>query len=541
MKHRNPYLKWLCCSTLASVAISASIQAAPTPTHREVAHRTDRLIVKLRVPSGTDEAQAQRANADRVLTAASGMPMKHVRRSFSGLEIMQLPRALPVADVEAMAAVIAQDPNVEYAEPDYFAYPAATPNDPDYSAQWALGTDSAGMNILNAWDITTGSADIVIAVIDSGTRPSHKDLKDRLISGYDFISSDSVDGETKYYTANDGDGRDSDSSDPGDWVTAAENFGSTAGGFLAGCGTSDSSWHGTHVAGIIGATTNNGEGISGINWASPIMPVRVLGKCGGYISDIADAVRWAAGLKVSGVPSTTTPAKVLNLSLSRPGSCSKTEQSAINAAIAEGATVVIAAGNNGSDSQRYAPGNCDNVIAVAATGRDGASASYSNLGDTVDISAPGGDNYGILSTLNTGETTPESDTYGSYVGTSMAAAQVTGVVSLMLSINPDLTPAEVEEILIKTASPMGDGTCQEGAGAGLINAYAAVNAAQKGEVASLAAVEDNCAEVVLANDGSDASDNTSGGGGGGGSLDMTWLALLIPVAAMGRRRAIHRR
>jgi len=313
----------------------------------------------------------------------------------------------------------------------------------------------------------------VVAVIDTGIRP-HLDLVGRTVAGYDFISNVSI--------ANDGDGRDADPSDPGDWVLAGE------------CGTGstvrNSSWHGTHVAGTIGALSNNGLGVTGVNWNSRILPVRVLGKCGGLTSDIVDGARWAAGLAVTGVPANANPAKVLNLSLGGSGTCSTTYQTAIDVIVAAGSVFVVAAGNSAVNASGAQPANCKGVITVAANNRGGDLASYSNFSTTlVKISAPGGETStqanGVLSTLNSGTTTPAADSYVYYQGTSMAAPHVAGIASLMLSANASLTPTQVLAIIQNTARPFAVGTLcalYNDCGAGIINAAAAVAAAATGDI-----------------------------------------------------------
>jgi len=285
------------------------------------------------------------------------------------------------------------------------------------------------------------------------------------VPGYDFITSVAM--------ANDGNGRDSNPSDPGDWVVANECY--------SGSPASNSSWHGTHTAGTIGAASNNSMGVAGVNWTSKILPVRVLGKCGGTTSDIADAMRWSAGLSVSGVPANANPAKVLNLSLGGSGACGATYQDAVNAITAAGTTVVVSAGNSNADAINYRPGNCTGVITVAATDRDGGRASYSNYGSTIEISAPGGDQSytndpnGVLSTLNTGTQAPIADAYVYYQGTSMAAPHVAGVASLLYSRKPSLTPAEVLTILQNNVTGFPSGTCNTSiCGRGIVNAGAAV-------------------------------------------------------------------
>jgi serine protease len=240
-----------------------------------------------------------------------------------------------------------------------------------------------------------------------------------------------------------------------------------------------SSWHGTHVAGTIGAVTNNSQGVAGVNWQAKLLSVRVLGKCGGYTSDIVEGMRWAAGLPVPGVPNNPNPAKVLNLSLGgNINSCPDTYQSAINAVNAAGGIVVVAAGNSNSSAAGFTPANCNGVITVGATNRSGVRARYSNYGSVVDISAPGGDSAGgVLSTANTGAQGPASDSYEYKQGTSMAAPHVAGVASLMLAINPTLNFTQTETILKLTAKPFGPGHSCNGSttcGAGIVNAHAAL-------------------------------------------------------------------
>ena len=278
---------------------------------------------------------------------------------------------------------------------------------------------------------------------------------------------------TDAWTANDGGGRDADPSDPGDWVAASVCY--------SGSPALNSSWHGTHTAGTIGAASNNGQGVAGVNWNSKILPVRVLGRCGGYTSDIADGMRWAAGLPVSGVSTNANPAKVLNLSLGGYGACDATYQNAVNAITAVGTTIVVSAGNINADAINYRPGNCNGVITVAATNKNGSRAYYSNFGSAIEISAPGGETNvlrtnGVLSTLNDGPQGPGADIYAYYQGTSMAAPHVAGVASLLYSLKPSLTPAEVLAILQNTVTgfPGGSSCTISNCGRGIVNAGAAV-------------------------------------------------------------------
>jgi serine protease len=272
------------------------------------------------------------------------------------------------------------------------------------------------------------------------------------------------------FTGNDGNGRDSDARDTGDGTSANECG--------DGRGASSSSWHGTHVAGTIAAVTNNNSGVAGVAFGAKILPVRVLGKCGGFTSDITDGIIWAAGGNVSGVPSNPFPAQVINLSLGGSGSCSQTYVAAINSARANGATVVIAAGNSNTNASSAVPANCPGIISVAATGPTGAKAGYSNFGSVVDVAAPGGDTSfgttsGVLSTLNTGTSGPGSDSLAYYQGTSMATPHVAGIAALLYEADPSATPDEIKAAIVDTAGPF-LGSCSQ-CGSGIADASAAVD------------------------------------------------------------------
>ena len=424
---------------------------------------TDRLIVKYRnasvvavAPSSTTLGIAQ------VAGNRQGVRLAHLRRMASGSDVLQVSRAIPLSQLKALAADLRSgDANVEYAEPDRILQPQATPSDPLYAQQWAYFDAVSGMNLPTAWDRSTGKG-IVVAVLDTGVR-QHGDLVANLVAGYDFIADTKV--------SNDGNGRDADATDPGDAV---------ASGFCySGSPASNSSWHGTHVAGSVGAAANNGVGVAGVAHGAKVQPVRVLGRCGGYTSDIADGIVWASGGTVAGVPANATPAKVINLSLGGTGACDTTTQNAINTARSRGAVVVVAAGNENTDVAQKTPASCAGVITVAAVGKTGGKASYSNYGSKVTLAAPGGDgSSGILSTLNSGTTTPGSDNYAQYMGTSMATPHVSGVVALMLAVNGAMSPDTVASTLKSTAKAF-PSACN-GCGAGIVNASAAVTAAAGG-------------------------------------------------------------
>jgi serine protease len=379
--------------------------------------------------------------------------------------VVDLGRTVTAADLESF-----EGPGVIAVEPDVLLKPLTVPNDPNVGSQWDLSDAASGaadfsIKAPGAWASTTGDASLVVAVLDTGIT-THSEFSGRLVSGYDFVSNTLM--------GNDGNGRDNNPADPGDWITSSENRSGT----FAGCGTSNSSWHGTHVTGTIGATGNNGIGIAGINWTSKILPVRVLGKCGGYGSDIADAIAWASGGTVSGI-SNPNPARIISLSLGGSGSCPAYMQGAIDEARGRGALVVVAAGNGNENVSLSMPANCVGVIAVAATGRNGKRAYYSNFGAGIAIAAPGGNSYSdskILSTLNSGTQGPRTESYASYQGTSMAAPHVAGVLSLLLSISPGLSESEVLDLIGSTATTFPEDlslhSCSSSSqcGSGIINA-----------------------------------------------------------------------
>lgn len=366
-------------------------------------------------------------------------------------------------------------PDIEWIEADIRVKAKAIPNDPFFEQQWNLhGVNQGvvgGIEAIDAWDITHGSADTVVAVVDTGVRP-HPEFAARLLPGYDFISD--------LENANDGDGPDSDASDPGDWRLQDECSDGAA-------SARDSSWHGTHVTGIIAAQGDNGLGVAGVNWNTHILPVRVLGKCDGVSSDILNGMAWAAGLPVPGVPLNPKPAQVINLSFSSesPSGCPPASQAVIDQILGQGALIVVAAGNENEDARYHAPANCEGVLSVAATGYEGDLASYSNWGLTaITIAAPGGDlswggslDHGILSTIVEGTTIPEGFTYAWGVGTSMAAPQAAGIASLALAVNPNLSGSEIYVLLQLASKPFSAGnycTTNEVCGTGIADASKSV-------------------------------------------------------------------
>ncbi|OFI39987.1 peptidase S8 [Arthrobacter sp. SW1] len=384
-----------------------------------------------------------------------GITPREVRSLATGATLVSTSKALDAQQSKTFMAELAASGAVEYVEPDVRMRATLTPNDPRYGEQWDF-TGTNGMRIPGAWNSSTGTGSVV-AVIDTGIT-AHPDLDANILPGYDFISSSA--------DARDGNGRDSNPQDQGDWYTSGE------------CGdssSSNSSWHGTHVAGTVAAVTGNATGVAGVAPDAKVVPVRVLGKCGGMLSDIADAIIWSSGGTVSGIPANANPADVINMSLGGGGTCASTYQNAINSAVSRGTAVVVAAGNEGTNASSSQPANCSNVVTVAASNNSGGLSYYSNYGSVVDITAPGGDTRqsggGILSTLNSGTTTPASASYAWYQGTSMATPHVAGLVALMKTANPALTPAQVESTLKQGTRPMPAG-CSLGCGAGLSDATA---------------------------------------------------------------------
>ncbi|MGW2271029.1 S8 family serine peptidase [Streptomyces yangpuensis] len=460
-------------SATASVAVAVENPAAAPAAAVAATAPVENLIVGYK--SSATEASSNTAAADDAAAKGkkAGKKAKFDRRLGTGAALVNLGGTVAPAEAADVMAQFRADPDVAYVEPDTRAYATAvTPNDTEYAKQWDLFEPTAGMNVPAAWDKTTGSG-VTVAVIDTGY-VAHSDLASNVVAGYDFISSATY--------ARDGGGRDSNPADEGDWNATDGECGLNS-------KASNSSWHGTHVAGTIAAATNNSKGVAGIAYGAKIQPVRVLGKCGGSTSDIVDAITWASGGSVAGVPANATPAKVINMSLGGPGACGTSYQNAINAAVARGTTVVVAAGNSNADAAGFSPASCNNVINVAASNRAGDRSYYSNYGAIIDIAAPGGETRratdtpgtvttpenAILSTLNAGTTTPGAENYKPYQGTSMAAPHVAGLAALLKSANSALTPAQIEAAIKNNARPLA-GTCTGGCGTGLADAAATVAA-----------------------------------------------------------------
>jgi serine protease len=535
----------LLCSFTAQAAVAAAFEWNPVRTYPvQVGPEASRLVVGFKATSansitqsvkrsgrgGVQVRQAHTSAADvAALVQRRGLALRDSHQLTPSMHVLFLSATLYGAAVDAALMRLRADPAVAFADVDQRRHVHEIPNDPlfqpgaDSSGQWYMLTppvdaatagDLAATDAVSAWNVSTGSSGTVIADIDSGVRFDHPDLLragfgGRLLPGYDFVGQD-YDLETgaaldSYLVANDGDGWDPDPSDPGDWIAATDQSNSNL--FpSAKCPIADSSWHGTRVVGLLGAVTNNATGIAGFTWSPYILPVRALGKCGGYDSDIIAAMQWAVGLAVAGVPDNPYPANILNLSLGGTGACLSDYQAVINTLNAMGVLIVASAGN--ASGPVDAPANCPGVLAVAGLRNVGTKVGYSSFGAEVGVSAPAGNCVNssgpclrsIDTTTNTGLTTPAANTYTNQInpnlGTSFSAPIVAGIAALMHARNGNLTPAQLITRIEASATPFppntaalpvcpatdsstGQCACVPGqCGTGMVNAYAAVQAAQ---------------------------------------------------------------
>ncbi len=467
------------CMNLAALCTVLLLTSAH-PSHGQAivaagAAESGRVIVKFKADSPLVGAQAvdvtEAVGRARALGARLGLSMR------SGAMVGERTHVMSAEGLsaQALAQRLAREHDVEYAVPDRRVRIQSAPNDPLYASvvggngpavgQWYLrapsGAVKSSIDAETAWNFTTGNPGVVVAVLDTGVRFEHPDLRavaagGNLLPGYDMVSN--VD------EANDGNGRDADPSDPGDWVTQAEISNPASVFYQCRTSAANSLWHGTLTAGLIGALTNNSVGMASVGRNVRVLPVRVLGKCSsGSESDVIAGMRWAAGMPVPGVPANPNRAQVISMSLGDDQPCDNAYQEAVNQIIAAGTVIVASAGNQGHDAG--APANCAGVIAVGALRHDGTKSGFSSVGPTVAISAPGGNCvntalsapclYPILSTTNSGTTTPVASTYtdsfNAPLGTSLSAPLVSGTVALMLSVQPALTPYQVRALLQSTA------------------------------------------------------------------------------------------
>jgi serine protease len=466
--------------TLCTGAV-AETNPVRTHPHSSALSPAPQVILKLRAAAaGTAAHEARQRLAG--LAGRTGLALRAQHPITPLLYVLRV----QLASGQSTAAVLAQlraDPDVEYAELDQRRYVhALTPNDPLFTQQWYLQTSAAtpgAVDAVDAWSTTQGSASVVIADIDTGVRSDHPDLQGRLLTGYCFIS-DSV-------VSNGGACPGAGAIDPGDWVTQ-QDIDSSPGGECSNASVAPSSWHGTRVAGILGAATDNGTGVAGLTWSGQVLPVRALGKCGGFDSDIISGMLWAAGVQVSGAPVNLTPAKIINLSLGGTGACPNSYEDAINQVTALGVLVVASAGNEGGPVD--APANCNGVAGVTGLRAAGTKVGYSSLGPQIALAAPAGNCgnafttaqspcvYTMTTTTNLGSQQPDQNDYtgefycdptsGAYtgctlansnqyrtynIGTSFSAPVVSGIAALMSAVNGKLNSCQLIGRLKAGATP----------------------------------------------------------------------------------------
>ncbi len=571
---------------LAALAGLAAMPALAQPAERPA----NGLIVKLRdapaheralamAPPGRGEDKLENGRLQRVLEAAGVVGAK-TRPVGRAAQRVDLGRVLKGGEAGRLAAQLRLQPDVDWVVPNEREQRSeVTPSDPYFASQWWLknpgGNNANALDarlrglpgFQGAWASETGRPGAVVAVLDTGIT-THPDLAGHVLPGYDFVS-------TLEY-ANDGNGRDADPSDPGDWVSKADI--DQPGTAFDTCAVEDSSWHGTQIAGIVAAVTHNATGIAATSWNGRVLPVRVAGTCGAEVADIIDGMRWAAGLPVPGVPPNPNPARIVSISFGSNAPCNAAYQEAIAELATVGAVVVVAAGNEHAGPMR--PANCRGAIGVAALNRDGFKATYSNFGAGLTVSTVGGDptgeglwgpslgDDGIVTLDNAGARGPEAGAYARVFGSSFTAPIVAGAVSLMLSANPNLSYAQIVDGLRLSARPHVSapkiGACSEAnpgrcicttgsCGAGMLDVAEAVRYAQvllAGAVYTPKRwptdVIDNAevdAAVALGPDlppyGQGGIVAGGSGAGGGGAMGLAWLFALafavVTVARVSRR------
>ncbi len=454
---------------LTPTPAEADTSTPPPPTlglrdkpSRQFSQDTDTIIVTFD-RNQDDPEQAATEAVQQAADQVAGVDIVAVTPITDKTVAVTLDQTVTASEAAEIGGQAEDIDGVRAAEPSATLTTGAT-NDTYYDYLWNVIEPSDGITFGTraeaAWTLSTGTG-VIVGVIDTGIT-SHPDLNGNVVAGYDFVSD--------ITQAGDGNGRDNNPADPGDYCAINGD---------------DSSWHGTHVAGIVAAIRNNGAGVVGVAPGAKIEALRALGRCGGSEADIIAAIRWGAGLTVTGLPANPNPVGVLNLSLGGDAVCSTAMQDAINAAVDKGVPVVVAAGNENQPLSNSVPANCDNVIRVTASTYEGTRASYSNYGTTTQpatIAAPGGSGVSdddvtdwIISAWNTGTSAVGSASYAGMVGTSMAAPHVSAVAALLKAKDPNLTVAQIEMLLVGTATPMVD--CSTPAcGPGVVSAPGALGA-----------------------------------------------------------------
>jgi uncharacterized repeat protein (TIGR01451 family) len=475
---------------IASSAFAGSDQIGPSPQDIDLSDvpGIDTITIRLKVNAkdvGDKGKPMSKATAQR-LSNFAGVRLAPGKYWFNGFEFVRLPRLFSEKEADVLVARMKKHPEIQDVDRPGTGEAFLAPSDPQYPEQWSLRIGSLGSILAEpAWSITTGDPKLTVAIIDFGILPLHPELSGRIVQGWDFL--------TNINASLDGNGPDNDPTEEGNWVTAVEAADANSPYFQ--CPIRPTSYfHGTGVAGVFGSNANNGASMAGVNWNSKILPLRVLGKCSkkaGFSStaDFANAMLWAVGAPGSGVPmANNNKARVLNMSFGGPGLCPPNMSTAISEVTKRRSVVVAATGNDNESATANYPANCPGVIAVASVTRQGSRSPDSNTGVTVAITAPGSflaaNTDRILSLSNSGATIPSSGVYdyAYWAGTSFAAPHVSGILSLMLSVNPKLTPAQMKTILTKSARPFPTGTSLDcttaTCGAGIADAGLAVSLAK---------------------------------------------------------------
>ncbi len=461
-------------AAMIALPLQAQIEPSDGPPARGLIVRLKQPVANDRLhPRGgnprTREATQESVRWQRVLgeaglSGASGRVEPRLRPVGRDQQLIEFERPLSRPEAASLRDKLMARPDVDWVEPNLRERRLqASPSDPLFTQQWWLqpvgGSNANALEarlrgvagFQTAW-LRANHAPVVVAALDTGIT-SHPDLAGRVLQGHDFVSV------IEY--ANDGDGRDTDPSDPGDFVSSAD-LGSA---LFTGCAVTSSSWHGTIVAGMIVANAGNSEGGAGIHWGASVLPVRVAGKCGADLPDIVDGMRWAAGLSVAGTAVNPNPARVINISFGGSAACGPAYQSAVDELRAMGVVVVAAAGNEWSGPSR--PASCPGVVGVVGLNRDGFKTNYSNFGGQIGISgmaAVAGDDSqgawgsvladsGLVTLTNRGSTVPTAGGYARLYGTSFAAPQVAGTTAHMLSLNPALSYEQIVQGLRASARP----------------------------------------------------------------------------------------
>ncbi|MBN8492425.1 MAG: S8 family serine peptidase [Burkholderiales bacterium] len=574
------------CSLLrAAGALAALLGALPASAQTVDNGPARGLIVRLKDPVAHDSLEARRGSPRQreALAAAgaregqrwqrvidetglggrSGKREPRLRPVGRDQQLLDFERPLSAEETTSLREKLMSRPDVEWVEPNQRQRRLqATPTDPLFPQQWwlqpvsggnanAIGARLRGVSGFQPAWLLANHAPTVVAVLDTGIT-SHPDLSGRVLGGYDFVSV------IEY--ANDGNGRDNDPSDPGDYVTRAD----LADPVFSGCGVEASSWHGTIVAGMVAAHADNGLGGAGMHWGANILPVRVAGKCGAEVPDIVDGMRWAAGLAVAGAPVNLNPARIINISFGGSAACGPAYQAAVDELAALGVVVVAAAGNEWSRPSR--PANCNGVVGVVGLNRDGFKTHYSNFGGNLGnsgIAAVAGDDEqgawgsvladsGLVTLTNQGSTVPGAPGYARLYGTSFAAPQVAATLAHMLSLNPALNHAQLLQGLRVSARPHvtspkiglcsdenpGRCICTTGTcGAGILDTeqalrYATLGAAYVPPVQQPAVIDNAEVDAALVLAAQDRPPNVVlvTGSSGGGAFGVFWLMALATAA-----------